>query len=83
MIKSKQTLKQYIEKDSLNYRAVIDHHRWCNQLHANPISDQWYIWQYIKTLRMCEYHINNNGLHHKLLGLWYLHKLRKLSRITT
>lgn len=82
MIKSKLTLKQYIEKDSLNYRAVIGLHKWRNQLNANPISDQWYIWKYIKTLRMCEYHINNNGLQHVLLRSWYLHRLRKLSRIT-
>ena len=82
MIVSKQQLKQYIELDSLNYKAVIGQHRWWNQLNANPISDQWYIWKYIKTLRMCEYHINNNGVQHMLLRLLYLHRLRKLSHIT-
>ena len=82
MITSKRILKFYIDQDSFNYKAVLGMHKWCNQLRANPISDQWYIWKYIKTLRICEYHINNNGLQHKLLRLWYLHKLRKLSRIT-
>lgn len=82
MITSKQQLKQYIELDSFNYKAVIGWHRWRNRLKANPISDQWYIWDYLKTLRYCEYHINCDGILHKLMRVWYLHKLRSLSRIT-
>lgn len=82
MILSKQELNFYIEHDSLNYQAVTGVKKWWRQLYVNPISDQWYIWNYIKTLRMCEYHINNNGLHHKLLRIWYLHRLRIISKIT-
>lgn len=82
MVTSKQILKQYLEQDSLHCKTVIGVGRWWNQLHAVPISDQWYIWKYIKTLRLCEYHTNNSGLLHKLLNFWYLLKLRHLSRVT-
>ena len=82
MITSKIVLNYYIKEDSINYKPVIGYKKRFHLLNSNPISDQWYIWKYIKTLRMCEYHINNSGLQHKLLRLWYLHRLRKLSRIT-
>ena len=82
MIKSKIDLNYYIKEDSINYKPVIGYKKWIHLLNSNPISDQWYIWKYIKTLRKCEYHINNTGGYHKLLSKWYLYRLRKYSRIT-
>ena len=75
-------MKQYIERDSLNYKEVIGGKRWIHQLGSDPISDQWYIWRYIKTMRYCEFHINRNRFMDKIILRWYLYKLRKLSRIT-
>ena len=82
MIVNKDDLKRFICLDSKNYQPYLKMHRYWHQLHTSPISDQWYIWQYIKTMRYCEYHLNNDGILHKLLSKWYLSKLRKISRIT-
>ena len=42
-------------------------------------NDDWYIWNYIKTLRLSEYYTNNvgKGLYYKLMHKWYNGKLRK------
>lgn len=82
MIRSKDNLYECLESDSLNYKAVVGLNRWHHQLRCNPISDQWYIWKYIEALRYSEYHINRNGIYHKLLKMWFNHKLRHLARIT-
>ena len=51
---------------------------------SNPISEQKYIWLYIKVLRFVEYYQNApKTLFNKLLMLWWLHKLRKYSHITS
>lgn len=81
-MKSKKDLYDIINKDSRHYSSVIGPKRRWHQLHVNPISDQWYIWRYIKTLRICEYHINKGGFIHELLKLWHLYRLRRISRIT-
>lgn len=81
-INNKKKLKDVIVADSNNYNALLGVKRWYHQLSSNPISDQWYIWKYIKTLRYCEYHINKNKLINKIILRWYLHRLRKYSRIT-
>lgn len=82
MIKTKTDLQECIALDSKNYQPYIKIHRYWHQLHTSPISDQWYIWDYIRTMRYCEYHMNNSGLRHKLMTKWYLYKLRVVSRIT-
>lgn len=82
MINSRKDLQEYIESDSQNYKAVIGLKRFRHQLGSDPIADQWYIWKYIKTMRYCEYHINRNRFLNKVMLRWYLHKLRKFSRIT-
>lgn len=81
MIKSLKDLQRYIKYDSQNYMAVIGLGKYRHQLGTNPISDQWYIWKYIKTMRFCEYHLNKSSFFHKIILRWYLYKLRKLSRI--
>lgn len=68
--------------DRENYKRVLGINKYKCQLYSNPISDQWYIWKYIKTLRYCEFYINNKGFIHKVLKFWYLYELRRLSRIT-
>ena len=45
----------------------------------NPISDQWYIWRYVKSMRMVEFHLNNKGVFHRLLHKYWLLKLRHYS----
>ena len=89
MIQNKQDYRYYIERDSRNYRKVSGNmgikERFLNRLLSSPISDQSKIWEYIKTLRKCEYWHNARtvlGGGGKFIYLLYLHKLRKLSRIT-
>lgn len=60
MIRDKKDLKIYILQDARNYKQVIGFRRWWHQMCATPISDQWYIWKYIRAMRYCEYHLNNN-----------------------
>lgn len=82
MIKTKKDLFNYIKADSINYESVCSFSKWRILLSSSPISDQIFIWRYIKTLRYCEYHTNNTNLFHRILSKWYLYKLRKISRIT-
>jgi serine O-acetyltransferase len=82
MIKSRQDLKQYIHADSCNYMSVVGFRRYRHHLGSDPIADQWYIWKYIKTMRYCEYYLNQEGILNKIILAWYLYKLRKYSRIT-
>ena len=73
-IKADEKLFYSKRKKGLN---MIRHH-----IHTSPISDDKYIWNYIETLRYCEYHINNDGFLHKFFRIYYLWKLRKMSIIT-
>lgn len=41
-------------------------------------SEEWYIYQYLKALRKCEYHLNNAGIWHKLRYFFYLRKKNRL-----
>ena len=85
MIRTRVDLHQYLEQDLKNYssqtKGLIHTFRY-NKL-ASPISDQKYIWKYVKVLRYTEYWINKDkSILQKLIKLYYLGKLRKLSRIT-
>lgn len=93
MIKDKSTLKDYLACDIQNYKQVAQPdslREWFScRLLSSPIGDQTKIWDFIKTLRKCEYWGNtfNSNPFRFLLGgggiyLFYLHKLRRLSRIT-
>ena len=93
MIKNKTELKEYLDKDVLNYQAVSGKlglkSKLLNKLLSTPISDQSKIWSYIKTLRFCEYYqyTKNNSLgwaklYKTINYIYYLFKLRKLSRVT-
>ena len=82
MISSKKELRDCLMLDAANYQEVSGSKRWIHQLSSDPISDQWYIWRYIRTLRYCEYYKNHNGVLSKLILRWYMYKLRKYARIT-
>lgn len=81
MLKTKEQLKEYLKADMSNYESqnVCFIKRCKNNLTANPVSDQKSIWKYIKTLRYLEYHVNNEGILHKIATLYYSYRLRNLS----
>lgn len=86
MIKDKLALKQYIEADSKNYSLLfwrkVGIKRALRSRICSPINDQISVWAYIKTLRYTEYWMNKNGIGAKLISLYYMLKLRRLSKIT-
>lgn len=76
MIKTKDDLKRYLLEDakvngvSSNYIKYLVSLFYCiESCHA---------YHYLKTLRYCEYHLNNEGPIHKLLYLYYKTKLSRL-----
>ncbi len=75
MIKDKNDLKEYLTADDKNYQFLKGYNI-KKIINASPISDNSAIWEYIYTLRHCEYAINRNL---KLRKIYYLWKLRKLS----
>lgn len=94
MITSRKELKDCLRKDSASI-LVLPHAPWykrlAHQAQMNPISDQWYIWKYIRHLRHSEYHLNNFrrlredrafGIRmalHALLSTYHLSRLRRCS----
>ena len=81
MIQTINDLKEYLQADGQFYQtqsggeiAALNSRR-----SDNPISDQWYIWRYVKSMRMVEYHLNNKGIFHRLLHKYWLLKLRHYS----
>ena len=86
MIKSKQDLRDYLEHDSKNYSQLfplkVGILRYIRSFVCSPITDQTKIWAYIKTLRYAEYWMNKKGVLPFLMSVYYMSKLRRLSRIT-
>lgn len=86
MINSLKDLHEYLISDSINYKSQVGNylHRIKCNLFSNPISEQKYIWLYIRALRFVEYYQNQpNNFLNRLLMLWWLNKLRKYSHITS
>ena len=86
MIKSKKELYEYLKADSQNFKLqkLSFLKRWYRSLYRNPISEQKYIWKYIKQMRYVEYYdykIKENKLF-RIPYLLHLSKLRKASHIT-
>jgi serine O-acetyltransferase len=90
MIDTRKKLHEYLKSDSSNYQKRTNglYARLKNNLTTNPISDQRYIWKYIKTLRYTEYYLNKTQLNknksliklfHVALLLFYLFRLRKIA----
>lgn len=86
MIKTKLDLHDYLENDSLNYSSrfitKVGVIKYLRGFVNSPISDQTKIWSYIKTLRYAEYWMNNKGVFSVLFALFYMRRLRRLSRVT-
>ena len=84
IIKTKRQLREWLAKDAKYYpsqtRPFLQRLKY--NLLAHPCMDQHITWKYTKTLRYCEYHINNSGIFHMCLRLFYLRRLRKLSYLT-
>lgn len=84
MIRNKKEYREYLNEDSRNYQMVSGRQgffSWLKvRLGCSPISDQSKIWAYIKTLRKCELYLSKGE--NNPLAIYYLHKLRNLSRIT-
>lgn len=90
MIQTKDELKECLNKDAVSYRRVVfQSFNFKSILHVlraryltTPISDQYIIWKYIKTLRKVEYYSNNRSVCTALLLIYYVRKYLKLGRIT-
>lgn len=85
MAKDKNTLNECLKADICNFNSqnCCWLKRWKHNLFSNPISEQKYIWLYIKALRHVEYYQNApNGIINKVLMLFWLRILRKYSHIT-
>jgi len=72
-------LKECLKKDALNYRSQQGLRKYWNNMFSTPISDQKFIWKYIKCLRYVEYYLQKRGIIYKFISIIYLYKLRKLS----
>lgn len=98
IINTKEELKSVLFADSKNIRFVNDNNNnsikgfLCYRikqikhiLFSNPISDQKYIWKYIKSMRYVEYYETLRKKHkyiYMLPSIYYHARLRKYARIT-
>lgn len=82
MIRTRKELKDCLQADSINYKNCIGIKGFLISLICSPVSDQKYIWKYIKAMRYAEYYINKYHSYKTPMALYYLHKLRKFGRIT-
>lgn len=85
-VMDKTEVYDFLTCDSRNYKSVSS--GFLTKLKAyllsNPISDQRYIWLYIKSMRLVEYFDFKRKVSILFVPfyLWHLHKLRKYSYIT-
>lgn len=82
MIKSRKELNEYLAADAANYKRNAGIKGFLRHLTDSPISDQKYIWKYIKAMRYAEYYINKYDSYRTPFALYYLNKLRKYGRLT-
>lgn len=82
MIKSRKELREYLTADIVNYRRTCGIKGFLRHLTDSPISDQKYIWKYIKAMRYAEFYINKYHSYRTPFALYFLHKLRKYGRLT-
>lgn len=74
MIITKSDLKTALLSDSKYYKS--DYKQYIKNIILKEHKIE--IWKYIKYLRKLEYHYNNNGIFHKIMGLYYNIKKNKL-----
>ncbi len=72
-------LENFLRCDALNYQSQQGLKKYWYNMFSNPISDQKYIWRYIKCLRYVEYYLLKKGIIYKFISIIYLYRLRKLS----
>ncbi|MCO6025932.1 serine acetyltransferase [Prevotella cerevisiae] len=74
MIQSKTDLLYFLKKDSehVNFR-VLKILGFSFNICGN------YTWKYLKVMRYAEYHKSQSGFIHKLLRIWYILRLNRLS----
>lgn len=83
MITSRESLKHYLKDEGKNFcRYRMGGGKTKARIFDNPISDQRYIWGYMEAMRHVEFHINNKGIIHKILKIYWLWRLRKYSYLT-
>lgn len=75
MIKTKKELFFYLDEDAKR-NDVPNRKSYLMGLMLGK--EQAHAYRYLKTLRYCEYHYNNNGFFHKMLYLLYKIKLGRL-----
>lgn len=81
MITNKDDLRNCLAADAYNYKKRTSGwlRRLRNNLGVTPISNQKYIWKYIKTLRYVELYTNRNKSWELPLLIYYRYRLNKLS----
>lgn len=81
MITNRKELRDCLKCDSCNYERRISswYRRFRNDIGVTPISNQKYIWKYIKTLRYLEYYTNRNKICEIPFLIYYRLKLNRLS----
>jgi serine O-acetyltransferase len=80
MIKTKTDLKEYLLEDRKSFRfASSSFLMFIVHLISDPISDRWYIWQYLYALRHLEYNVNNHSIINKIMRIYWLMRIRHLS----
>ena len=79
MIRTKEELAEYLKEESRNYLGNTNIlRRILSALNSSPISDQIYIWKYIKTMRLCEYaQSHQKSIFGKIRKIYYSHLLLK------
>lgn len=83
MIKDKRELYNCLYEDSRNYQKQLGFFsRLKGKFWETPISDQRYIWKYIKTMRYIEYYMYKHTFLSMLCRLFYTYKIQKYARIT-
>lgn len=88
-INTKEDLKRFLRVESKLYGKASKGllYAYLDSLRSTPQSDQFYIWKYVKTLRMSEYYYNNSLKFHKsfmafirtIRYYFSLHSLRRYS----
>lgn len=76
MIQSKEDLEFYLNEDAR--RNGMDCSFWVYLTRLLRRQENAMAFRYLKALRKCEYHTNNNGMFHKFMRIYYDIKRQRL-----
>ncbi len=76
MIRTKKDLRFYLHEDAKSNGVPTS--PWKYYLHRFFPSEDICIYQYIRCLRIYEYHLNNQTAYHRILAFFYRMRLRRL-----